>query len=350
MTTATTPRNGASRDVASSTPSTNSTGNGRGDVLVFLPGRARHSRGRRRDPQTQLARAPRSFRSTRASPRANRQRVFRPHGGRRIVLATNVAETSLTVPGVRYVVDTGSRASAATTSRRKVQRLPIETHLASLRQPAAGPLPAARARACASVSTAKRTSRRAPEFTPPEILRTNLAAVILQMAALGLGDVEAISIRRAARATRASATATPRSSSSAPSTKSIALTALGRELARLPVDPAHRPHHPRRARRRCLAEMLVIAAALSVQDPRQRPIDAQREGRSSAPPVPRRRGPISSSFLKLWDAVSRRSGAPVASKLREWCEDGFLSFLRMREWQDVHGQLHHAGAAGWASP
>ena len=307
-----------------------------GDALVFLPGEQsiREAADALRKSHTDKTEILPLYARLSAGEQA---RVFRPHTGRRIVLATNVAETSLTVPGVRYVIDTGLARVSRYDTRRKVQRLPIEKISQASAQQRAGRAGRTSAGVCIRLYSEEDFASR-PVFTPPEIVRTNLASVILQMATLGLGNIEEFPFVEPP-GTRAIRDGAATLFELGALDEEHRLTRVGRELARLPVDPrvgriilGGRDHG-------CLLQILVIAAALSVQDPRYRPHDAKEK----ADQAHRRfRSETSDfvSYLKLWDAFQEEAGRVGSSKLRAWCETHFLSFLRMREWQDVHRQLH----------
>jgi ATP-dependent helicase HrpA len=307
-----------------------------GDVLVFLPGEQsiREAAEALRKSHPEKTEILPLYARLSAGEQA---RVFRSHAGRRIVLATNVAETSLTVPGVRYVIDTGLARVSRYDTRRKVQRLPIEKISQASANQRTGRAGRTSAGVCIRLYSEEDFAAR-PVFTPPEIVRTNLASVMLQMAALGLGTIEEFPFVEPP-GTRAIRDGAATLFELGALDEEHRLTRVGRELARLPVDPrvgriilGGRDHG-------CLAEILVIAAALSVQDPRYRPHDAKEK----ADQAHRRFQSESSdfvSYLKLWDAFQDEAGRVGSSKLRAWCESHFLSFLRIREWQDVHRQLH----------
>lgn len=307
---------------------------GAGDVLVFLPGE--------RDIRETAAGLNKRFPDTDVLPlfgrlsNAEQQRIFQTHSRRRIVLATNIAETSLTVPGITYVVDTGTARISRYNVSSKVQRLPIEKISQASAIQRAGRCGRLGPGVCVRLySEADYLSR--PEFTEAEILRTNLASVILQMRAAKLGDCEDFPFVEA------------------PQTRYIndgyrvlqelgalddarRLTGLGRQLARLPVDPRLARIVLAGHRHGCLRETLIIAAALAIQDPRERPLDkAQAADEAHAPFVDRRSDFL--AYLRLWDAYQIQRAALSGNALRRWCREHFLSSLRMREWLDVHAQL-----------
>ncbi|WP_206673583.1 ATP-dependent RNA helicase HrpA [Pseudactinotalea terrae] len=278
---------------------------------------------------------------------AEQHRVFEAHTTRRIVLATNVAETSLTVPGIRYVVDPGTARISRYSSRTKVQRLPIEAVSQASANQRAGRCGRVADGICIRLySQADYDSR--PEFTEPEILRTSLASVILQMTALGLGDVAAFPFVDApdARAVRdgmqlltelhaLEVTASARRGGDASGNR---LTDVGRKLAQLPIDPRLGRMLVEAERLGCVREVMVIVAALSVQDVRERPADAQQQ----ADEKHRRFADPTSDFLsllKLWDYLREQQNELSGSAFRRLCRAEFLHHLRVREWQDVHSQL-----------
>ncbi len=311
-------------------------GEGPGDILVFLPGeraiRETSELLRKHHPaQTEILPL-----YARLSAQQQGQ-VFRPHKGRRIVLATNVAETSLTVPGIRYVIDTGLARISRYSYRTKVQRLPIEAVSQASANQRAGRCGRVQAGICIRLYSEEDFVSRA-EFTAPEIQRTNLAAVILQMAALKLGDVEAFPFVDPpdTRLVRDGYTLLQELGAV---DKQQRLTATGREISRLPLDPrlariilAAREQH-------CLSEILVIVAVLEAADPRDRPLDkAQAADEKHA--LFRDDKSDFLSYLRLWRAWHAQARQLSQNKLRRWCREHFISWMRMREWADIHRQLH----------
>jgi ATP-dependent helicase HrpA len=313
---------------------------GPGDILVFLA-------GEREIRDTADALAERSPAGLEVLPlysrlsAAEQHRVFAPHTARRIVLATNVAETSLTVPGIRYVIDPGTARVSRYSHRTKVQRLPIEpVSQASARQRSGrcgrlGPGIAIR------LYTEEDFLSR-PEYTDPEILRTNLASVLLQMAALDLGEVEDFPFvdppdRRAvadglALLEELGALAEPRREGHR------RLTDVGRALAALPLDPRLARMVVEADRRGVLEEVLVIAAGLTIQDPRERPAEHQQ----AADQAHARFADEHSDFLallNLWRYLGEQQDALSGNQFRRTVKREFLHYLRIREWQDLHGQL-----------
>ncbi len=314
-----------------------------GDVLVFLSGEREI-----RDTAEALRRA--RLPDTEVLPLyarlsvAEQHRVFAAHPGRRIVLATNVAETSLTVPGIRCVIDAGTARISRYSARLKVQRLPIE--------------PVSQASADQRAGRCGRTSdgiairlygaddyAARPRFTDPEILRTNLASVVLAMAALGLGDVAEFPFLDPPdrRHVRDGVQLLEELGALDPDERDRArrLTTLGRRLAALPVDPRLGRMVLEAERLGCVREVLVIAAALSIQDPRERPADQ----RQAADERHRRFADDTSDFLALWNLwqyLREQQRALSSSAFRRLCRAEFLHYLRVREWQDLVGQLREA--------
>ncbi|MFG1804930.1 ATP-dependent RNA helicase HrpA [Streptomyces sp. NPDC049040] len=313
---------------------------GPGDILVFLS-------GEREIRDTADALVKKNLRHTEVLPlyarlsSAEQHRVFQQHAGRRIVLATNVAETSLTVPGIRYVIDPGTARISRYSHRTKVQRLPIE--------------PVSQASANQRKGRCGRTSDgicirlydeddflSRPEFTDAEILRTNLASVILQMTAAGLGDIarfpfidppDSRNIKDGVQLLEELGALDPQQKD-----QRKRLTQTGRKLAQLPVDPRLARMVLEAERNGCVREVMVIAAALSIQDPRERPSDKQQQ----ADQQHARFRDESSDFLALlhlWTYVRGRQKDLSSSAFRRMCRSEFLNYLRIREWQDIYSQL-----------
>ncbi len=303
-----------------------------GDVLVFLAGEREI-----RDTAEVLRGATRAevmplFGRLSA---AEQHRVFAAHTGRRIVLATNVAETSLTVPGIRYVVDAGTARISRYSLRTKVQRLPIEPISQASATQRAGRCGRVADGICIRLYSLEDFESR-PAFTDPEILRTGLASVLLQMAALELGEITAFPFLdppdpRAVRDGRALL-------DELGALDGGRLTRVGRQLSELPVDPRLGRMVVEASRRGCLAEVLVIAAALSVQDPRERPLELQQKADELHA---RFAEPASDllAWLNLWRYVTEQQEALSSSAFRRLCKREMLSWLRIREWQDLHAQL-----------
>ena len=278
---------------------------------------------------------------------AEQHRVFerRPASSytRRVVLATNVAETSLTVPGIKYVIDPGTARISRYSYRTKVQRLPIEPISQASANQRKGRCGRTSDGICIRLYSQEDFESR-PEFTDPEILRTNLASVILQMAAIGLGDVPAFPFIDPPDARNIADGLTLLAELNA--FKNDQITGLGRKLARLPVDPRIGRMILEADRNGCVREVLIIASALSIQDPRERPVDAQQQ----ADDKHRRFADPDSDFLaylNLWEYLTERQRELSSSAFRRMCRADFLNYLRVREWQDLQGQLQRlAGDLG----
>jgi ATP-dependent helicase HrpA len=268
---------------------------------------------------------------------ARQSEVFKPHKGRRrIVLATNVAETSLTVPGIRYVLDTGLARISRYSHRTKVQRLPVEPISQASANQRAGRCGRLAPGICIRLYS-EEDYRQRPAFTEPEILRTNLAAVILQMLDLKLGDIERFPFVEP------------------PDTRFVRdgfkllfeiqavdannrLTGLGRRLARLPIDVRLGRMILAAMEKHCLEEVLVIASALSIQDPRERPLEARQAADERHAAFVDKRSDFA-GFLNLWNFYQEQARHLSQAKLRKLCQEHFLSFVRMREWREVCQQL-----------
>jgi ATP-dependent helicase HrpA len=311
-------------------------GNGmRGDTLVFLPGE-KHIR----EASEALGKA--QLRHTEVLPlfarlsARDQERIFAPHTGRRVVLATNVAETSLTVPGIRFVVDSGLARISRYSVRGKVQRLPIERISKASADQRKGRCGREAEGICIRLYSEEEFSRQ-EDFTPPEVLRTNLASVILRMATLGLGEPESFPFL------------------DPPDTRLVndgvrllqelkamddqrRVTSLGAKIAGLPVDPRLGRMLLAASHHNCVTEMLAITAFLEAQDPRERPSDAQQQAAEKHALFADARSDFV-TVLNLWRAFKEQSAALSGSQLRKWCREHFLSFMRMREWQELHSQL-----------
>ena len=310
-----------------------------GDVLVFLS-------GQREIHDVADALAPQLDVRTTVLPLyarlsvAEQARVFAPGPGRRVVLATNVAETSITVPGIRFVVDPGTARISRYSKRLKVQRLPIEP----ISQASAGQ----RAGRCGRVRDgiavrlySEQDFAARPQYTDPEILRTNLASVLLQMASLRLGEIERFPFLDPpdTRQVRDGLALLEELGALTPGSSGLArLTPLGRRLARLPLDPRLARMVLAAADAGCVREVVVIAAGLTIQDPRERP-EAER-GRADAAHarfVDKRSDFL--TLLRLWDHIRAVRRENSANGLRRACRDQYLNYLRIREWQDLVGQV-----------
>ncbi len=332
----------------------------RADTLVFLPGE-KHIR----EAADALAKA--RLADTEVLPlyarlsAADQTRIFQRHTQRRVILATNVAETSLTVPGIRHVVDSGLARISRYSPRGKVQRLHVERISRASAEQRQGRCGREAEGICIRLYSEEDFAAR-EAFTPPEILRTNLASVILRMATLGLGDPESFpfldppdtrlindgvrlleelqAMGEPQSGERPAATAGPGGPppGTASGTASRRVTRLGRQIAALPVDPRLGRMLLAAARQRCLAEMLVIAAFLETQDPRERPAEMQQQADEKQALFADGRSDFV-TVLNLWRAFEQQAAALSGNQLRKWCREHFLSFLRMREWQDLHQQL-----------
>ncbi len=307
----------------------------RGDVLVFLPGE-KHIR----DVDQALSKA--KLHHTEVVPLYARlstreqERVFEGHSARRVVLATNVAETSLTVPGIRNVIDSGLARISRYSVRGKVQRLPIEPIAQASADQRKGRCGRESPGICIRLFDETDFANR-PLFTPPEILRTNLASVILQMATLGLGEPEDFPFVDPPD-TRLINDGYRLLQELKAVDESRRVTSLGRQIASIPVDPRLARMLIAANHHRCVAEMLVLTAFLASQDPRERPADAQQQAdqRHATYADPR------SDFvtvLKLWAMFNEQQEALSANQLRKWCRENFLSYVRLREWKELHRQL-----------
>ncbi|EHH2447316.1 ATP-dependent RNA helicase HrpA [Vibrio vulnificus] len=316
---------------------------GLGDILIFM-------NGEREIRDTADALAKRKFKDTEIVPlyarlsAGEQNKIFQPHTGRRIVLATNVAETSLTVPGIKYVIDPGTARISRYSYRTKVQRLPIEPVSQASANQRKGRCGRVQEGICIRLYSEDDFNSR-PEFTDPEILRTNLASVILQMTALGLGDIEAFPFveapdkRNILDGVRLLEELGAINSNAKDPKKR--LTAVGKQLARLPIDPRLARMVLEAPRLGCLKEVMIIAAALSIQDPRERPSDKQQ----SADDKHRRFYHEDSDFLtfvNLWNHIQKQQKALSGNQFRRQCKDDYLNYLRVREWQDVYFQIHQS--------
>ncbi|MFY1701431.1 ATP-dependent RNA helicase HrpA [Micromonospora sp. WMMA1923] len=322
---------------------------GPGDVLVFLSGEREI-----RDTAEALGRLVQSKRSllgTEILPlyarlsAAEQHRVFAAHSNRRVVLATNVAETSLTVPGIKYVVDPGTARISRYSSRLKVQRLPIEAVSQASANQRKGRCGRTSDGICIRLYDEQDFASR-PEFTDPEILRTNLASVILQMTSIGLGDIAAFpfvdppdrrNVTDGVNLLHELGALDPTETD--PDKR---LTPLGRRLAQLPVDPRLARMVLEGERNGCGTEVMVIAAALSIQDPRERPAEKQAQ----ADQAHARFADAESDFvalLNLWRYLREQQRALSASAFRRMCRAEYLNYLRVREWQDIVSQLRQVG-------
>ncbi|PJM98174.1 ATP-dependent RNA helicase HrpA [Streptomyces sp. CB01201] len=313
---------------------------GPGDILVFLS-------GEREIRDTADALIKKNLRSTEVLPlyarlsHAEQHRVFQQHSGRRIVLATNVAETSLTVPGIKYVIDPGTARISRYSHRTKVQRLPIEPVSQASANQRKGRCGRTSDGVCIRLYSEDDFLTR-PEFTDAEILRTNLASVILQMTAASLGDIEKFpfidppdhrNIRDGVQLLQELGALDP-----AEKDPKKRLTQQGRKLSQLPVDPRLARMVLEADRNGCVREVMVIAAALSIQDPRERPSDKQTQADQQHARFKDETSDFL-AFLNLWRYVREQQKERGSSSFRRMCKQEYLNFLRIREWQDIYSQL-----------
>ncbi|MES2537037.1 MAG: ATP-dependent RNA helicase HrpA [Pseudomonadota bacterium] len=309
---------------------------GSGDVLVFLPGEreirdAAETLRKHHPPQVEILPL-----FARLSAQ-EQERVFRTSNARRIVLATNVAETSLTVPGIRYVVDAGLARVKRYSYRNKVEQLQIEAIAQSAANQRAGRCGRVAAGVCIRLYEEQDYLLR-PKFTEPEILRSSLAAVILRMKSLHLTDVETFPFIEAPPG-RAIADGYQLLQELGAIDDNNQMTALGRQLAKLPLDPRVGRMILAARENACLSEVLIIAAALSVQDPRDRPMDAQAAADNAHKKFADEKSEFL-SYLKIWTWFEEAIAHKKSNKqLLEHCRASFLSQLRLREWREVHSQL-----------
>jgi ATP-dependent helicase HrpA len=307
----------------------------RGDALIFLP-------GEREIRDAHLALSRRNYRATEVLPlyarlsAAEQDRVFKPGPQRRIVLATNVAETSLTVPRIRYVVDTGTARVKRYMPRSQLERLhvePVSQAAADQRKGRCGRVgPGVCIRLYSEDDFASR-----PRYSDPEILRSSLAGVILRMLSLKLGDVEKFPFVEMP-STRAIGDGYRRLIELGAIDENKRLTAVGRDMSQWPIDVALSRMLIEGRRLHALRELLVLAAFLSIQDPRERPADARQAADQAHAPFADTKSDFV-SVLNLWHAHSLAHEELTQSALRDWCKARFLSYLRMREWRELHRQL-----------
>ena len=322
---------------------------GPGDILVFLSGEREirdtaDALGKLRlPPRQEIEVLPLYARLS----TDEQHRVFAPHSGRRVVLATNVAETSLTVPGIHYVVDPGTARISRYSHRTKVQRLPIERISRASADQRKGRCGRVAEGVCIRLYSESDFDSR-PAFTDPEILRTSLASVILQMTALGLGDIGAFPFLEPPdrRDVNAGVQLLVELGAIDPSQEAPRkrLTVIGRQLAQLPTDPRLARMIVEADRNGCLLEVAVIAAALSIQDPRERPLDHQQAA-DTAHARFKHEGSDFLGLLDLWQYVRKQRKQLSSSRFRRLCRDEFLNYLRIREWQDLVSQFRQVAKA-----
>ncbi|PQJ66994.1 ATP-dependent RNA helicase HrpA [Photobacterium angustum] len=314
---------------------------GEGDILIFL-------NGEREIRDTADALEKRKLRHTEILPlyarlsAGEQNRVFQSHSGRRIVLSTNVAETSLTVPGIKYVIDPGTARISRYSYRTKVQRLPIEAISQASANQRMGRCGRVQEGICIRLYSEEDFLSR-PEFTDPEILRTNLASVILQMTAIGLGDIQAFPFVEAPDNRNIQDGIRLLEELGAINSKATdprkRLSPMGRQLARLPIDPRLARMVLEAPKLGALREVMIIASALSIQDPRERPSDKQQQSDEKH----RRFNDKDSdfvAFVNLWNYVQEQQKELSSNQFRRLCKKEYLNYLRIREWQDIYFQVN----------
>ncbi|SMD11682.1 ATP-dependent RNA helicase HrpA [Kibdelosporangium aridum] len=312
---------------------------GPGDILVFLSGE-REIRDTA-EAVSKHAATKQDLKNTEILPLyarlsfAEQHRVFQSHRGRRIVLATNVAETSLTVPGIKYVIDPGTARISRYSNRLKVQRLPIEAISQASANQRKGRCGRVSEGICIRLYTEDDFDAR-PEFTDPEILRTNLASVILQMTAAGLGDMADFPFIDPPD--KRNITDGVNLLQELGALDKADLTPLGRKLAQLPVDPRLARMVLAAEGNGCVHEVMVIAAALSIQDPRERPADKQEQAQQAHARFTDKTSDFL-SYLNLWEYLREKQKELSGNRFRKLCKAEFLNYLRVREWQDIYSQL-----------
>ena len=350
---------------------------GRGDILIFM-------NGEREIRDTAEALQKQNLKHTEILPLFARlsaqeqNKIFHPSGLNRIVLATNVAETSLTVPGIKYVIDPGTARISRYSYRTKVQRLPIEPISQASANQRKGRCGRVSEGICIRLYSEEDFNNR-PEFTDPEILRTNLASVILQMTALGLDDIEAFPFvdapdkrhiqdgvklleelgaiqpkkiksykndgarfpTRAQNLTDESTRQETRASESTEKKQGWELTQIGRQLAQLPVDPRLAKMLLSAVDFGSVYEVMIIVSALSIQDPRERPTDKQQASDEKHRRFADKKSDFL-AFLNLWNYVQEQQKALTKNQFRRQCQKDFLNYLRIREWQDIYQQIRLA--------
>lgn len=316
---------------------------GLGDILIFM-------NGEREIRDTADALGKRNLKSTEIVPlyarlsAGEQNKIFQPHAGRRIVLATNVAETSLTVPGIKYVIDPGTARISRYSYRTKVQRLPIEPISQASANQRKGRCGRVEEGICIRLYSEQDFELR-QEFTDPEILRTNLASVILQMTALGLGDIQAFPFveapdkRNIQDGVRLLEELGAINENAKDPKKS--LTPMGRQLARVPIDPRLARMVLEAPKYGALKEVMIIASALSIQDPRERPSDKQQSSDDKHKRFFHEESDFL-TFVNLWDYIQKQQKALSGNQFRKQCKQDFLNYLRVREWQDVYFQIHQS--------
>jgi ATP-dependent helicase HrpA len=320
--------------------------NREGDILVFLPGE-RDIHELRRSLEDSSARHCDLLPLFGRLANADQQRIFHPGGRRRIILSTNIAETSLTVPGIRYVVDTGLARVSRYSPHSRTQRLPIEPIAQSSADQRQG--------RCGRVSNGvcyrlydKQDFLSRPRYTTPEIHRSNLASVILRMMAFRLGDIRTFPFidppaeNAIVGGYRLLAElGAVRTDDLSPNIDAYRLTKLGRKLAQLPVDPTVARMLLQAQSEHVLPDVLVIASGLSIQDPRERPADLAKEADEMHKQFTHPKSDFL-TLLNIWNAYHEKLDALSQNKLRKFCKSHFLAYQRMREWRDIYQQLERS--------
>ena len=318
---------------------------GRGDILIFM-------NGEREIRDTAEALQKQNLKHTEILPLFARlsaqeqNKIFHPSGLNRIVLATNVAETSLTVPGIKYVIDPGTARISRYSYRTKVQRLPIEPISQASANQRKGRCGRVSEGICIRLYSEEDFNSR-PEFTDPEILRTNLASVILQMTALGLDDIEAFPFVDAPDKRHIQDGIKLLEELGAFETiqtklgEKRRLTTIGRQLAQLPVDPRLAKMLLSAVDFGSVYEVMIIVSALSIQDPRERPTEKQQASDEKHRRFADKKSDFL-AFLNLWNYVQEQQKALTKNQFRRQCQKDFLNYLRIREWQDIYQQIRLA--------
>ena len=318
---------------------------GRGDILIFM-------NGEREIRDTAEALQKQNLKHTEILPLFARlsaqeqNKIFYPSGLNRIVLATNVAETSLTVPGIKYVIDPGTARISRYSYRTKVQRLPIEPISQASANQRKGRCGRVSEGICIRLYSEEDFNNR-PEFTDPEILRTNLASVILQMTALGLDDIEAFPFvdapdkRHIQDGVKLLEELGAFETVQTKSGEKRRLTTIGRQLAQLPVDPRLAKMLISAINLGCVYEVMIIVSALSIQDPRERPTEKQQASDEKHRRFADKKSDFL-AFLNLWNYVQEQQKALTKNQFRRQCQKDFLNYLRIREWQDIYQQIRLA--------
>ena len=313
---------------------------GRGDILVFLS-------SEREIRETQQFLQKKQYRNTEVIPlyarlsASDQQKIFHPQGQRRIVLSTNVAETSLTVPGIKYVIDSGLVRMSRYSHRSKVQRLPIEPISQASAKQRSGRCGRTSSGICIRLYSEQDFLSR-PEFTDPEITRTHLSSVILQMLALGLGEIDQFEFIQPPQEKFVKDGVRLLQELQAVSLQKgrLQLTLLGRRMSSLPLDPKYARMLLAAGERDCVNEVMIITAGLSVQDPRERPHDKQQKADLAHAEFTDKDSDLI-SLLNVYQAFKHEQQALTQNQLRKWCLRQFIHYQRMREWQDIVHQIKH---------